>query len=112
MTGPTMACHPRAPDCPCSCWSALADPTRWVAVTLLAERELTVSELLDRLDVEQNVLSYHLSVLRDVGLVRSRRDGRWVRYRLAMDGFEHLHDRLPGGDRHQPHDQDRSGRGP
>jgi ArsR family transcriptional regulator, arsenate/arsenite/antimonite-responsive transcriptional repressor len=95
-----MTRHGCVPDCPCVEWDALSDPTRWTVVMLLADGERTVSDLLDRVDVEQNVLSYHLAVLRDAGLVTTQRDGRWIHYHLAEDVFARLHVLLPGCDCH------------
>jgi DNA-binding transcriptional ArsR family regulator len=44
-----------------------------------------VHELNDVLDVEQSLLSHHLQVLRENGLVQSRREGKAVRYRLTRE---------------------------
>lgn len=61
----------------------LANPLRLAVVRALADQAQTVSELLRRLPVEQNLLSHHLRVLRDGGLVVSERAARSVRYALA-----------------------------
>jgi ArsR family transcriptional regulator len=63
----------------------LGDPTRIRIVRLLidAESELCVCELVDSLEEPQYNVSKHLSALKSVGLLQSRRDGRWVYYRLA-----------------------------
>ena len=45
--------------------------------------------------VAPNLLSYHLRVLREAGLVTSERRGRWVDYTLAPDAAERLHAALP-----------------
>lgn len=42
-------------------------------------------ELQEALDIAPNLLSYHLRVLREAGLVESTRRGRWVDYRLSDD---------------------------
>ena len=61
---------------------ALADPTRVRILAALRGGELCVCELSDALDVAQSTLSTHLQVIRDSGLVRTRRDGKWVYYAL------------------------------
>lgn len=61
----------------------LGDPTRLRLLRLLleAETELCVCELVDSLEESQYNVSKHVSALKSVGLVESRRDGRWVYYR-------------------------------
>ncbi len=49
------------------------------------EWERCVCELTDQVRKPQNVLSHHLGVLRQAGLVSVRRDGRWAYYRPADD---------------------------
>jgi len=62
----------------------LANPTRMEVVeTLLAEGPLHVWAINERLNVEPTLLSHHLRVLREAGLVESERDGKAVLYRLA-----------------------------
>lgn len=67
----------------------LGDPTRIRILRLLidAGSELCVCEFVDSLEEPQYNVSKHLSALKSVGLLQSRRDGRWVYYRLA-DGPE------------------------
>ncbi len=43
-----------------------------------------------------NLLSYHLKVLREAGLVTTARRGRWIDYSLALDALERLHAAIPG----------------
>jgi len=62
---------------------ALADPTRFRVLCCLTEKEASVGELVEALDIEQSLLSHHLRVLREAGLVEARRDGRQVIYSLA-----------------------------
>jgi ArsR family transcriptional regulator, arsenate/arsenite/antimonite-responsive transcriptional repressor len=67
---------------------ALSDETRLQIIELLHKGESCVCELTDSLDTAQSRLSFHLRVLRDAGLVRDRKDGRWVYYELDPDAFE------------------------
>ena len=48
---------------------AVAEPMRWRIVELLAAEELCVCHLVEELDVPQPLVSHHLRVLRDAGLV-------------------------------------------
>lgn len=76
--------------------SAAADPVRWTVLRYLAERGTScVCDLQDRVPVAGNLLSYHLKVLRDTGLVTTARRGRWIDYTLAADAAERLADALP-----------------
>ncbi|MCC6612134.1 MAG: winged helix-turn-helix transcriptional regulator [Anaerolineae bacterium] len=63
--------------------SGLADPTRILIIYSLAERPWNVSELADHLDVAQPVISRHLNILRERGIVVAEREGRNVSYQLA-----------------------------
>lgn len=76
--------------------SAVADPVRWTVLRHLAERGTScVCELQDRVPVANNLLSYHLKVLRDAGLVTTARRGRWIDYTLAADASDRLAHALP-----------------
>jgi len=69
---------------------ALADEKRVRIVSLLAGGERCVCDVQDELEVGQSLLSHHLKALKDVGLVRDRRDGRWVHYSLNRDVLEEI----------------------
>ena len=69
---------------------ALADPTRRAILEALREEDLTPSELLERVSVSQPTLSHHLDRLRRAGLVRARKEGRFIRYSLDMSGLDLL----------------------
>ncbi|NFV80631.1 metalloregulator ArsR/SmtB family transcription factor [Magnetospirillum aberrantis] len=69
-----------------SLFAALSDPLRLRCLALLARRgELCVCELTHALAVAQPKVSKHLAVLREVGLVRDRREAQWVLYAPADD---------------------------
>jgi ArsR family transcriptional regulator len=76
--------------------AAAADPVRWRLLSFLARTGTQcVCELQPEAGVAPNVLSYHLKVLREVGLVTSARRGRWVDYSLAPDAAQLLLSALP-----------------
>jgi len=64
-------------------FSGLADETRLQMLGLLAKEELCACELMAALDLTQPTTSHHLGILERSGLVLSRREGKWVFYRLA-----------------------------
>ena len=61
----------------------LADETRLAVMELLMDGPQHVGALNESLQIEQSLLSHHLKVLRDAGLVHSERDGKQVLYQLA-----------------------------
>jgi ArsR family transcriptional regulator len=65
-------------------FKTLADPTRVRILALLEREELAVQELMDVLGMAQSRVSRHLAILREAGLIRDRRDGTYVFYRLAL----------------------------
>lgn len=67
---------------------ALAHPTRVRIIDLLQREEKCVCELLELLQLEQSNVSQHLAVLRQAGIVNSRRDGGRMLYSLANPHLE------------------------
>ena len=72
---------------------ALADVTRLQIVEMLSCGELCACKILEKFQITQPTLSYHMRILTESGLVISRKDGAWVRYCLnpervaALMGF-------------------------
>ncbi len=62
---------------------ALGDETRLRIIEQLASGERSVSDLMARLDLGQSLMSHHLRILRESGLVTDRREGRWIHYSIA-----------------------------
>ena len=62
---------------------ALADENRVRVLMALREHELCVCEIIELLGLAPSTVSKHLSILYKAGLLESRKDGRWVYYRLA-----------------------------
>jgi len=63
--------------------AAISDPTRILILYVLGERPCNVNTLVDDLQIPQPTISRHLKLLRDRGLVLSRREGQYVLYSLA-----------------------------
>jgi ArsR family transcriptional regulator len=83
---------------------ALADPIRSRIVERLAAEQLCVCHLTEELGAAQPLVSHHLKVLRDAGLVEGERFRYWTYYRLRpdalhaiADGLEHLAEIAPTG---------------
>ncbi|HEX4902595.1 MAG TPA: metalloregulator ArsR/SmtB family transcription factor [Acidimicrobiales bacterium] len=75
---------------------ALAEPNRWRIVELLSCEELCVCHLAEDLDLAQPLVSHHLKVLREAGLVESEKHRQWTYYRLRREVLDQLASRLSG----------------
>jgi DNA-binding transcriptional ArsR family regulator len=73
-------------------FNAVAEPRRREILNYLALMERPVGEIVDSLGMEQPSVSKHLRVLRDVGLVSVRRDGRRMLYRTNAEAIRPLHE--------------------
>jgi DNA-binding transcriptional ArsR family regulator len=73
-------------------FNAVAEPRRRDILDYLAPRERAVGDIVEALGLAQPSVSKHLRVLRDVGLVETRRDGRQIFYRTNADGIRPLHE--------------------
>jgi len=73
-------------------FNAVAEPRRREILSYLAGAERAVGEIVTALGLEQPSVSKHLRVLRDVGLVRMRCQGRQKLYRTNADAIRPLHE--------------------
>jgi ArsR family transcriptional regulator len=71
---------------------ALSDETRLALLERLTGGEQCVCELTEAMKAGQSRLSFHLKVLKEAGLIRDRREGRWMYYSLNPDAIEELED--------------------
>jgi len=78
-------------------FSALSDPIRLRILDELVACEQCVCDLQNAIDIAPNLLSYHLRVLREAGLVTATRRGRWVDYALASLVGDLIKQALPDG---------------
>ena len=68
-------------------FKALADPTRRSIFEKLAAGGMHASALREGMEISQSAMSQHLAVLRNAGLVREQRQGRFVHYEVDPDGL-------------------------
>jgi len=73
-------------------FNAVAEPRRREILEHLAAAELPVGDLVMRMGLEQPSVSKHLKVLREVGLVRVRRNGRHMMYRTNGEAIRPLYE--------------------
>jgi DNA-binding transcriptional ArsR family regulator len=73
-------------------FNAVAEPRRRDILNYLAPEEQPVGNIVATLGLEQPSVSKHLRVLRDVGLVYVRRDGRRMLYRVNAEAIRPLHE--------------------
>jgi DNA-binding transcriptional ArsR family regulator len=88
-------------------FNAIAEPRRRDILEYLAPRERAVSDIVRTLGMEQPSVSKHLRVLRDVGLVHTRRDGRRVLYRTNAGAIRPLHEWAARFERYWQHQLNR-----
>jgi ArsR family transcriptional regulator len=75
---------------------ALAEPVRWRIVELLADEQLCVCHLTEELGISQPLVSHHLRILREAGLVTGERVRYWTYYRLVPEAVARLAADLAG----------------
>ena len=88
-------------------FNAVAEPRRRDILNYLILQERSVNEIVDTLSIEQPSVSKHLRVLKDVGLVSVRRDGRNMFYRTNADAIRPLHEWTSTFERYWRHQLDR-----
>jgi DNA-binding transcriptional ArsR family regulator len=72
-------------------FSALSDPTRLRIISVLLDQEMNVGEIAGQLEMTESAVSHQLRGLRQLRLVRSRKDGRQVYYALDDDHVARLY---------------------
>ncbi|MBC8588559.1 ArsR/SmtB family transcription factor [Paratissierella segnis] len=63
-------------------FKAMSDPTRLKIIYALSKSSLCVCDIASILDMTQSAISHHLRILRDLNLVKSKREGKLVIYSL------------------------------
>jgi ArsR family transcriptional regulator len=69
---------------------ALSDETRVEIFDMLSQGELCACKILEKFNITQPTLSYHMKILCDSGLVDVRRDGVWMKYSINKNGLDSL----------------------
>ena len=69
-------------------FKAFCDPKRLAVLEQLRGGEKCACVLLEKLDIGQSGLSYHMKILCESGIVDSRQEGKWTHYRLSENGCQ------------------------
>jgi DNA-binding transcriptional ArsR family regulator len=88
-------------------FNAIAEPRRRQILIYLAKDERQVGDIVTALNLDQPSVSKHLSVLREVGLVRVRRNGRHRLYRTNAEAIRPLHEWTKTFERYWTHQLNR-----
>jgi ArsR family transcriptional regulator len=71
-------------------FAALGDATRLKMLKLIADEELCSCEVMAALELTQPTTSHHLGILERAGLLTSKRNGKWVFYKIANSRVQNL----------------------
>ena len=71
-------------------FKGFADPTRVHILTLLQEKELCVTELAEAVELSQSAISHQLRILKQMHLIKFRREGKNIWYSLADDHVKNI----------------------
>ena len=72
------------------CLKTIAHPCRLRMISILLQQECSVGELAEYCDIPSHMASEHLRLLKDRGLLKSRRDGRKIYYAVAEPALENI----------------------
>ena len=67
---------------------AMSDPNRMRVLMLLHQGELCVCQIIEILGLAPSTVSKHMAILRQAGLVHSRKEGRWIHFSLTGRGAD------------------------
>lgn len=82
-----MATHPLKSTRTASFLKVIANPTRIEIIGLLSsKKQLTVTQICNKLNIEQSLISHHLRSMRNSGILAATRDGIQVYYAIATPG--------------------------
>jgi len=73
-------------------FNAIAEPRRRKLLEVLGEKELSVNDIVTQVGWSQPTVSKHLGVLKQVGLVKERREGRQRLYRVNAEGLKSIYE--------------------
>ena len=69
---------------------ALSDPTRREILNLLKQDSISAGDIAGHFDMSVPAVSKHLSILKDAGLIRDRREGKYIYYELNASVLEEV----------------------
>ena len=69
---------------------ALCDSKRLKIIDIIKDEEKCACVLLDKLDLSQSGLSYHMKILTDTGLINARQDGKCTHYSIKDNGIDEV----------------------
>jgi DNA-binding transcriptional ArsR family regulator len=88
-------------------FNAVAEPKRRQVLEVLGTQELSVNQIVERLGWNQPMVSKHLGVLKEVGLVSERRAGRQRMYRVNAERLKPIYDWVAPFERYWSESYDR-----
>ena len=88
-------------------FNAVAEPKRRQVLEVMGTQELSVNEIVERLGWNQPMVSKHLGVLKEVGLVTERRSGRQRLYRVNAERLKPIYDWVAAFERYWSERYDR-----
>jgi len=77
-----------------SLFKAFCDERRLQIIETLKNGELCACNILDALPISQSTLSHHMKILVESGLVASRKEGKWVHYKIDVSGLNRAQELL------------------
>lgn len=69
-------------------FKALCDPKRLMILEMLRSGEKCTCRILEKMDIGQSSLSYHMKILVGSGMVAERPEGKWVHYSISENGAQ------------------------
>jgi len=68
-------------------FKAISDESRLKIIDMLSCDNMCACDVLEKLDISQSTLSYHMKTLTECGLINATRDGSWMRYSINKNKF-------------------------
>lgn len=71
-------------------FKALGDETRLTIIDMLSFGEICACKITEGLHLSQPTISHHMKILQQVGIVKARKDGRWMHYSIDKEKIEEI----------------------
>lgn len=68
-------------------FKAFCDESRLTILDILKSGERCACDILDQMEIGQSTLSHHMKILCDAGIVRGRKEGKWMHYSIEKAGI-------------------------